>query len=160
MDDLQVYREAVQLLLSSENPGVVANARKEHARVIIEELLDHSKRTFYAIASHLSGDVWSASVLEKLRNAIKRGVTVRLVVEDDIQQDDNLCDIKDHIHKINKDKKKPPFNVAVMDGIAFRFETDKENRKAVLCANNRVLAEKLDNIVSEYFRTGSAVCAG
>lgn len=139
---LNEYRQAVCAMLESEDTREIKNSSPKHAAIIIEEMIRHTKTSFFAIAQRMNPVVWSQRVINALAQAKKDGKEVSLLLLDS----DNISHL-DGVDPIVKScvRKLPragmfQYNLAVMDDCAVRFEYDVANDHALFYANNRELA--------------------
>ena len=74
------YRKTVRNLFDTGASDVIDNSSPRHAAILIEEMVRHAQVSFCAFAGRMNPDVWNANVMAALKEAIQRGVLVRLLV--------------------------------------------------------------------------------
>lgn len=139
---MQEYRIVIRSLFDTQSAEIVHNASLSHAAVILEEMVQRAKSTFYAIARNLNRTAWNSEVVQALVSAKRRGVEIELLVTDtDIG---NFAHLKEWDETVRACIKmvsagvragKLP-NFAVMDRKALRYEVDQAQATAAFCANN------------------------
>lgn len=140
---MREYREVIHSLLDNDSEDVVENGSLSHAAIILDEMVQHAKKSFFAIAQSLDSSAWDAAVVQSLADAKRRGVRIELLVTETDERnlthlqmwDDEIrsCIMKvsDKIKSFGLDLP----NFAVMDEKALRFEVDKQHACATFCAN-------------------------
>ena len=153
-------------MLTNESEGIITNSMPLHATIILEEMIRSTKQSFVAITEKLSSDVWTESVIQCLADKIRAGIKVRIITArcnpSDVPVVSNFRNIEKSESVFESrgldDKNKDfTYNFAVSDSKAFRFEHDRENRKAIFCANDINLAKKLVDVFEKLFSLGQ-VC--
>lgn len=137
------YRVVIRSLLDTNSEDVVQNESLSHAAIILAEMAQHAKNSFFAIAQSLNHEAWDEEVVQALADALRRGVDIELLVTD--TDEANLAhlrswngEIRNCIKKVSAKILNLGFdlpNFAVMDGKALRFEVDKKCASATFCAN-------------------------
>ena len=143
-----LYRDMFRFMLKSGSTKRMCNDSKDHARILIEELLRSAKSNVLIFCRHLGNDVWDdAKVLFALREALARGVKFSVLLQIDPEGgNDNRafailksCNVV--VKKTNDDTVQK--NFVVVDGKSYRLEEDVTARSGCACANNPAEAEKL-----------------
>jgi len=160
---LREYRLTVRNLLLTADTGIVANSSPRHATIILEEMIKSATHSFVASAERMSGNVWTDEVLRLLCDAMRRGVIVRILVEEEcapllegrLPSSLAMC-----IRKANKDHVDSEFlNLALADGKAYRLELDKQTKKAAFCANGGESAADMRSWFDCEFLAGKCLSA-
>lgn len=144
------YRKTVRNLFDTGAPDVIDNSSPRHAAILIEEMVRHAQVSFCAFAGRMNPEVWNANVMAALEEAVRRGVLVRLLVEEKcLPADEGLMpdSLKSTVRKFGSDIKASEYNhCAVADGQSFRFEINAAAASAVFSANNPSIAGRVLNI--------------
>ena len=160
---LREYRLTVRNLLLTADRGIVANSSPRHATIILEEMIKASTHSFIASAERMSGKVWTDEVLRLLCEARRRGVIVRLLVEEEcapLVEGRLPRDLAECIRKVAKEHMTDDFlNLAVSDGTAYRLEMDKATKKAAFCANGGENAVAMSEWFNNEFVSGERIVA-
>jgi hypothetical protein len=163
---IEQYRISVKSMLANESEGIITNSMPLHATIILEEMIRSTKQSFMAITEKLSGDVWTDSVIQCLIDKIRAGVKVRIITArcnpSDVPVVNKFREVEKsefvfESRELDEKNKDFTYNFAVSDSKAFRFEHDRENRKAIFCANDVDLAKKLVDVFEKLFGLGQ-VC--
>lgn len=157
-----LYRDMFRLMLKSGSTKRICNDSKDHARILIGELLRSAKSNVLIFCRHLGNDVWDdANVLFALREALARGVNFSVLLQIDPEGGtDNraLAILKSHnvvVKKTNDDTVQK--NFVVVDGRAYRLEEDVKARSGCACANDPTEAEKLKSEFEAMSETAVAI---
>ena len=157
-----LYRDMFRFMLKSGSTKRMCNDSKDHARILIEELLRSAKSDVLIFCRHLGNDVWDdANVLFALREALARGVkfSVLLQVDPDGGNDNRaLAILKSHsivVKKTNDDSVQN--NFVVVDGKSYRLEEDVNARSGCACANDPTEAERLKTEFEAMARTAVTI---
>ena len=157
-----LYRDLFRFMLKSGSTKRMCNDSKDHARILIDELLRSAKSDVLIFCRHLGHDVWDdANVLFALRDALARGVKFSVLLQ--IDPENGNCNrafaiLKSHnvdVKKTNDETVQK--NFIVVDGKAYRLETNVEERRGCACANDSSEAEKLMAEFDTMARTAVAV---
>ena len=151
------YQEAVKKLLEERSTLVFSNGMYIHAQAIYAEFLNYAKSTFNLVCTCLSATVFdSKEIATALRNAIDRGVKVNIITERQPEQSATLEIIQSFLGTENspsiytsaqaEQEQKFPYNFCTIDSRAYRFEEDPDKINAIVCANDRDFASKLDSL--------------
>ena len=158
----ELYRITVRNMLASDKPGLVPNASHRHASIIIEELIRSAVHSFFAYCGKMSPDVWTPEVKEQLRLAILRGVDVRIILTEKVDELIPLF-LKDRVCFLNMEKQGPYLEAYesiqhfdVTDNKSLRMEKNQDTREAVFAANHPDFAIELDKI---FYHLKDAACA-
>jgi len=154
--ELSDYREHVEQLFEADSSAIVSNSCTEHAEVVIETLISHSKTSLLFFCERLKKELYQkSSVVAKLIEASKRGVAVRILTQH--QPETDLAEVifphlgdttKFEIRVCPKESEgaSADMNFIVMDSKAFRYENDREKHQAFACANSQELAGKMTTL--------------
>ncbi len=147
--ELREYRELFQQMIQDNDPGIIDNSSRAHAKVILQELIRSAQEEILIQCSHLAQDIYGdANTQQLLKAATQRGVLVSIAIRDACPEADTFCNemrqtFPDIIH-CNTSVFSSDF--CVVDSRRFRLETDQDNGKAYVCANNVVISERLREI--------------
>ena len=152
------YRKTVRNLFDTGASDVIDNSSPRHAAILIEEMVRHAQVSFCAFAGRMNPDVWNANVMAALKEAIQRGVLVRLLVEKECLPIDGGMmpeSVRTTVRKLSPDIDASDYgHCAVGDGRSFRMEMDDSIKSAAFSANNAALAGRMLNFVSFLYDHG------
>lgn len=146
---LGLYREIVRRMLADGDSDVMPNSSKAHASVILDEMLRFAKVAFLAYSGNMACDVWNDAVLDQIVTAANRGVDVRIVIagpsKEHVREDvrEYVTCLPQGIDAETRASIERLNHFSVADACAFRLETDRNERKAVFCANDPEIATTL-----------------
>lgn len=155
---MERYESAVRNALLRGVSCSIKNSSREHAAIILREMLKASQSSFHAYARALSHDVWNSETIAALEDAKRRGVDVRLLIENDCDAETAkelpplLCALIRKVRYVD-DKGARPNNFAVADGCALRFETDPVQRSAIFFPRNLKLSRKAESLFCDLYLT-------
>lgn len=157
MVDIVAYREGVEILMKQGSSVIISNGIPEHAAILLETFFLNAKEQILILCKNLSNAVYGkASVIEAARVAIRRGVELRIITQENIEATSFVDALKLENAPIRPDIvecaqfPKPvgniEFNFAVMDRKAFRFEHDHNRCVASASMNSPQVADKLADL--------------
>lgn len=152
---LVIYREMFVKMINSDSTEIIDNSSRDHAKIIIQELVKHASCSIYMQCSNLAACVYEdKETIEIFKDAIDRGVKVTIAV----RESDNKIDARDFYEFIEQ-KQKSNNNVTIMkqksvyksdfcvtDSKRFRLEKDNEQATAYVCANCKEIASLLESV--------------
>src|ERR1700752_240741 len=151
MTELTAYRDFVAdaLVRSLDLPeGVIfGNSTAEHARVVMDTIIDNARNELKLMARALSSEVHDPYHLQKaLQNSKDLGVQVIVEVADPFTCGNsalsaltNDVDARTRI-EVRQLKQPSVTHLAVADGTLARIEQDQTERRAIIVFNNEELA--------------------
>lgn len=156
---LSSYENAVRnaLLHGLSNP--INNSSRDHAAIIIREMIKAAKTSFHAYARAFSNDVWTGETIKELEAAKCRGVDIRLLAESDCDKA-TLAKMSPRLRalvrmvRFRDDAGGRPNNFAVADVRALRYETDSVKRSALFYPMNPKLARAAEGLFADLYLTG------
>lgn len=127
----------------------IHNASEENALLLFTKLFDKAiedEEDVKIISRHLLARFYN-QLTDKLQDISKNGNTVSVIVEQDIddEQNNTFCRHLKTNPKIAKNFKKLP-NFIVVGNNAFRYETDKNNTKAIANFNDASMGVFIVNL--------------
>lgn len=159
--ELNEYRLFVKRLSETHSDRTFFNSDEAHALAVMESLIRQSSEIIRIFAGNLLHVGNQTSYIEAISDFVERGGKVRIILNkcDDIEaiKSSNLfmrlayyvMKGKDIIIKTTKvqpylisDLNKKPIHFSVGDSVAYRIETDIENRVAECNLNNPAQASK------------------
>lgn len=150
------YRKLFRSMIEQDDPTPISNESRQHAAIIIQELIRSATKTVYIQCSRLAPDVYgNPDTLEAIKGALDRGVQFKVAVRSEFPETTGLyellstkgnCDIQLEREVYGKD-------FCVVDGKRARIETDAVLGKAVACACDEELGSLL---VSTFEEKGEA----
>ena len=146
IEPLALYRMMVRCVLRENRCDRISNDSDEHAKVLIEELIDSASSSVDVYCHALSADVWmSSGVLRAIKSAKSRGVVFRIVT----QECPNDLVVSRFgglgISVVINMKVKLDSNFLIVDKKAFRVEEDFRVRAGFAYANKPEFATILNN---------------
>ena len=156
---LSSYENAVRnaLLHGLSNP--INNSSRDHAAIILREMIKSAKTSFHAYARAFSNDVWTEETIKELEAAKSRGVDIRLLAERDCDKA-TLAKMTQRLRALVRmvsfrdDAGDRPNNFAVADVRALRYETDSVKRLALFYPMNPKLARAAESLFADLYLTG------
>lgn len=151
------YNDYVQRLANSNSSELISNGHKNHAKILIQQLLLKGNESVRIFSSHLKDVIYSdADVVAALRLFLSRKNTVLKILLQSPEQDPKIsnreffkicnesrnCDIRairDSEHK------KLRTHFVTMDDRGYRFCADKDQFKAVASFNRPITTSNLNN---------------
>lgn len=147
------YRDNVQALFRTKSSSRFLNGSAWHAAYIFEAMLQHAESSVDIFCRNLNESVFSHTFIKRALSNIGNNVKVNILVQscsDDIEAKDLFDDIRGNNYPrvnvkaiVNTENKKLPYNFAVMDGRAFRFEPTRDTIAAIASANEPETAQML-----------------
>lgn len=143
--DLNFYRRVFREMLRIGNPSRIGNDSPAFARILISELLRFSKEEVWIYCDGLKDDVWgNPVVVQELDDAIARGVKFNVIVQKELAKD-SVAAVRFGRANVTlyKSTRVLDQNFMVVDGKAYRFETNTNDRKGYASAYSPENALKL-----------------
>ena len=147
--ELREYRKLFQQMIQDNDTGIINNSSRAHAKVILQELIRSAQTEILIQCSHLARDIYGdKETQELLKNAITRGLRVSIAIRDACPEADTFCNEmrQNFPDKIRCNTSVFSSDFCVVDSRRFRLETDQDNGKAYVSANNVVISERLKEI--------------
>lgn len=147
--ELREYRKLFQQMIQDNDPGIINNSSRAHAKVILQELIRSAQKEILIQCSHLARDIYGDKTTQQLLSeAISRGVTVSIAIRDACPDAANFCAdlMRQFPASIHCNTTVFPSDFCVVDTLRFRLETDQDNGKAYVCANNTEISTRLREI--------------
>jgi hypothetical protein len=126
----------LELLFDSQSSFVITNGSDEHAALILDLFFRRAKERINILCRNLKATVFDqAFVLDAAKSALNRGVIVTVVVQEQPDGKKFLELTKAYptlrISNAQSDvAKQCKYNFSTLDGVALRFEPDREHVKA------------------------------
>lgn len=146
---LREYRKLFQSMIQENDPGIIDNSSRAHAKVILQELIRSAKNEILIQCSHMACDIYGDSDTQRLlKEAIQKGVKLSIAVRDICPDTENFCEEleKQLPGTVHCHTSVFPSDFCVVDHKRFRLETDQNNGKAYVSANNTIISERLCEI--------------
>ncbi len=153
-DELLRYEIAVQKALDEKNPNLICNSSLEHAAIILKLLCSAARESICIFCGRMRRAVYG-DILHCIQDAVKRGVTVRIVTEKD-QADVETQELARQgegweWRSLKKDVNIP--HLVLVDDDKFRLELNAHQGEAIVCTgvskNDKTRHRMIDT-----FRTG------
>ena len=149
---LDIYREIFRYMLSKGVSRLRHNDSKDHACVLIEELLHYAESEILIFCRNLGPDVWGTpTVISALGDALGRKVKVKVLLQEDPEGGDGnraLALLRANGVEVRRTHNtEVKANFIVIDNKAYRLEKDVENRRGYACAND---AENASGLASAF----------
>lgn len=151
-DSILDYKKHVERMFLDGSQIMFTNRDRDHAAVLISTLFNKAEREVVVLCRNLDSEFYSRDVVkEAIHNAIKRGVHMRIRVQEPPQsgelaallQDPQYKNIDYAVFEPGSRGATSEFNFTVADSKAFRLEEDRTKHAAVACANNPELAKQI-----------------
>jgi hypothetical protein len=147
---LRDYRESFLKLWELRSEYVVPNGKAEHAAVLFEVFFQKAEHSIQIFCHNLAGSVYNRpEIKEAVQGAVERGVSIDVVIEAPAEAADLVAVLgessRSSVKKVHAGVDYP-FNFAVVDDHAFRFEPDSDSIKAIACAWNPERAKGLKSL--------------
>lgn len=145
--EFEKYHSAVKQLFDEDSSQEFFNNSREHAIIVIEEILRHAKENINIFCTKLNPDVWAnENVVDAFLNAIVHDVKIHICTQENMEESTIKKFVKlfgiESKENVGKDIK---CNFMVADGKMFRYEQDGSARCALVCANNRDRANQINS---------------
>jgi hypothetical protein len=155
-EELKDYRDGVEKLFELNSEKIISNGMPEHAAILFEAFFKHAKHQIVILCRHLHGDVFGKGfVIAAAKQALARDVSLRIITQEkDLQAREFVEAIKSSgrakLEYASTEKGRTlPYNFAVMDGKAFRFESDRDKVQAQASMNCPDIAKRLTQVFEE-----------
>lgn len=138
---LEHYRNTFARFIKENDPTGVQNSNREHAHILLEELIKSAESTIYIQCTRFAEDVYTPVLKNTINDAINRGCSVSIAVRESIAMEkiQSLCPEVNWLIKVNTF----PHDYCVVDEKRFRVEFDEENREALAYAYNPAIGKNL-----------------
>lgn len=147
-------------MFEEQSGFIISNRNKDHARVLIEKIIGRGASKVDIFCQNLDKEVYGTSdVFSALLVAGIKGSKVRILC----QEPPTVTDLPARVARFfqpdqfelrtclpNSTAAKVSYNFVVA-GSSFRFETDRENKKAFASANSPDLAEQMSSQFEEFW---------
>lgn len=147
--ELREYRKLFQKMIDQDDPAIIGNNSRAHAKVILQELIRSACTEILIQCSHMAKDIYGDNETQKLiKAAIHRGINVTIAVRDACPESDSFCKEleKNCPSAVHCNTSVFPVDFCVVDGKRFRLEQDQEQGAAVASANSETIATQLREI--------------
>lgn len=153
---LELYREKFRLMIETNSTSIIGNQSKEHAIVLLQELISHAKKSVYITCTRLSKSIYGNPILLGIiENAIGRGVAFHVSIKDDVAECQHCANLfSDNGIKIKKSNS-TMHDFCVIDEKRFRMEINQSTKEARVCAYCPPLAGKMINLFNEFCKDRS-----
>lgn len=137
---LGMYRDIFREMLRDGSDRLIYNDSKDHACVLIEELLKSAEQQVLVFCKNLGKDVWGRDEIKNaLRNVLVKHIEVEVILQKPPEQEEENETYKLLTNfgitpKIT-DNTTVNANFIVVDDKAYRLEKDVDLRKGYACAN-------------------------
>ncbi len=147
---LNLYREVFKRMLSVGDTRLIHNDSKNHACVLIAELLKSAEHTILIYCNRLGSDVWGKKeVLESLEYALEHNRSLDVLLqtepEDPAHNAAYQLLLKHQVVVLKVSSAAVAENFIVIDERAYRLEQDTGCRSGFACANDPTNARILIN---------------
>ena len=148
------YKNDFVKKIEEDSPEWIDNISREHACIIIQEIIRASVNYVYIQCSKLASDIYGTTETKDLIvDAMNRGVKIRIAVRSSVPEARDCYDILNlkggaEVHLLCKCSNN---DFCISDNKRFRYETDAENRHAKVCANDPEMVENLKCIFDAGF---------
>ena len=162
---LCAYRTLVEKMFDEQSAELISNRDTQHARVLIETMIDRAKSSLDFFCRDLNAKVYGErNLASKIVAAGLRGVKIRILSQE--KPESNLMELllpwfpnQDKVifrqASEGSDSATADYNFVIMDQTAFRFETDREKHVATASANNPSVAAKISRRFEEFWESQS-----
>ena len=147
--ELQEYKREIAELFESKSDLPIGNSKTEHAAALYELFFKKAKQEVVVFCKDGSSQVFDEQSVKRQMHeaATKNGIQIRVVVQDGNPQCKSLDEIKTFknvaVKKAAPEDAAKGYNFCVVDGIAFRYERDREEHVAFARMNYPPDANKL-----------------
>ena len=167
MDD---YKNSIEFFAKNSESFEFENKGREHAAIVLQNMLKYSKTEFLIFSGCLDGDVAdNVEFLFELEKYLESGKTFKLLLESDINS--NKSEALKLVEKHSADSDNVKIKIAstsflgeikslfegeilhfsVADSKAFRLETDRKDFKAIGNFNDSIPSEALKGLFDTEF---------
>lgn len=146
-DMLSPYRELFKKMLRENYEQEADNNSREHAKILIQELISVAQKEVVILCTHLSNDVYgNERTLNAIGEALNRGVQFHVYIRDftpECQKCFNLLTNNGSKIYLGYRKKPEQNDFCVVDGIRYRRELNQNQGSAKVCAFGKDIAQQL-----------------
>jgi hypothetical protein len=156
--ELKDYRDGVRKLFELNSPKIISNSMPGHAAILFEAFFDYAQDHVLILCRHLNAEVFDREfVVDAAKRALNRNVLVSILTQEEPQAKRFVDAIeplkltkKYSLERAATEKGQSlPFNFAVMDERAFRFEGDRGEVQAEASMNCPQVATRLVKMFEE-----------
>lgn len=145
-NQLQKYRDNFIRFIETNDERYVLNSNRDHAHILIEELVKRANESIFIQCTNLSSDVYSQKIIDLLIEKSSEGKDVRIAIRTPERKalvskifEGTLISPKFGVNSFDHD-------YCVIDGVRMRVELDGNKREAIAYAYNKDLGESLNRI--------------
>lgn len=133
---LDLYREKFREMIEKNSPVIIGNQSKDHALIILQELISSAKSVVHISCTRLSSAIYGNSqLLNMIKGALQRNVEFYVSVKDEnIESGECLNILRDNNISIMKCEYPEMRDFCVVDGKRFRLEMNQSTKEARVCA--------------------------
>lgn len=157
---LSDYRADVEKFFDAQSPDIITNKDRHHAAILISTLFKKADREVIVFSRQLDGDFYTQEdVKSQILEAAKRGVDIRILVQESVEAKDLVRDLLKeqwkgkvtvHLCKPGSLGAASSINFTVVDGKAYRLEKNRDNHEAFACANDPKTAQKIIKVFESF----------
>lgn len=145
----EIYRQNFAEFIKNNTETYVLNSNREHAHIIISELIKSAKETLFIQCTSFDDFVYNEEIINKIKDCHRSGVDVRIAVRSKVSERQSkvralFADVPDITLVLGVDSYENDF--CVVDAKRLRIETDEHNKEAIAFAYRPELGENLANI--------------
>ncbi len=157
----QRYKANVDSLARLNSNEIFENGMPLHAAIIFDAFFRHATKSVKIFCRNLSAEVFKEKwLLDSAKCALhKRGISISVLVKDQPQESEFRTWLQDNdshpalvyrrrVGETNA-RAQVPFNFAVMDGKAYRFEPNEIDVVASACMNDPKISSDLERYYAQ-----------
>jgi hypothetical protein len=160
---LDAYKKHVDELFESHSSQIITNDLAEHGEVLISSFFRRAQREIVILSYNLKSSYYTTpDVVGAIVDALDRGVMVRILTQRSpmavglISELNRFKEAHTELVEIRQCEEQSeganiPYNFAVMDDKAYRYESDREGIKAIACAHGPTVARKMKFLFEALF---------
>jgi hypothetical protein len=156
------YRNLVRQAIRNADGKPVFNGSCEHASILMSEMFTAADKQMRILSEKLLPECYNSdAVRSAFTDFLDRGGNVRIVVEDDSGLDTHpLADLfeRDRVQIVRLAeiiRSQVTYHMAIMDGVGYRFESDKTKMEAIAAFGDEDRTEHLSKIFDKIWGLSS-----
>lgn len=146
-EPLAAYRSLFKEMIEKDYPDVLNNRSRDHAMVIIQELISSAEESVYILCSRLSRDIYGDSkTMRSIEQALSKGVEFHVYIRTPYPESEECYRLLMTYQATVQTGYQTNPNIndfCVVDKKRYRKEVNQTQREAIVCANDKSGSEKL-----------------
>ena len=150
-EPLAAYRSLFKEMIREDCPDVLNNRSRDHALVIVQELISSAEESVHILCSKLSRDIYGDSkTMQAIEQALSKGVEFYVYIRTPYPESEECHRLLKTYQANVKTEYQPKENVndfCVVDKKRYRKEINQTQGEAIVCANDTIESTKLISFI-------------